>query len=224
MYEKIIAGKLQFPDFVSERSKDMIRRILNVNPSKRPTLDEIKSHIFCKQSESSLIKILQQLNFYDYNHIKKIVLQKMIEMGHEKETIEINLDNNKHNNITTTFELFFKKQIKSENFKKTTSTFSSENPINPIVKSGRIKDSKESKDKIKNKENKDVSQINFQYESSLKNRPKKIIEEKDININIYTAKKIGNININISNPTTYYQQRIPPLGGKYRSVIHFFSR
>ena len=38
-------------------------------------------------------------------------------MGFENDVIETNLENKKHNNITTTYELFVKKYIKNENYK-----------------------------------------------------------------------------------------------------------
>lgn len=44
LYRKIIEGKFSFPSFVSESAKDLIRRILNVNPVKRFRVEEIVGH------------------------------------------------------------------------------------------------------------------------------------------------------------------------------------
>lgn len=47
-YKKIKMNNYSFPDHVqiSESSKDLIRKILVLEPTKRPSLDEIMSHPF----------------------------------------------------------------------------------------------------------------------------------------------------------------------------------
>lgn len=44
LYKKIIEGRFNIPSFVSEPAKDLMRKILNVNPEKRYKIDEIISH------------------------------------------------------------------------------------------------------------------------------------------------------------------------------------
>lgn len=47
-YEKIRKGIYSFPDSIkiSPESKDLITRIFNLQPEKRPSLDEIMEHAF----------------------------------------------------------------------------------------------------------------------------------------------------------------------------------
>ena len=141
-------------------------------------------------------------------HIKSEVIHKMIEMGFENDVIETNLENKKHNNITTTYELFVKKYIKNENYKTKIGS-----PVKLIANMSAEKKYK-------------PPQISYNLGSGVKDTPKinksnnkdsNATENKNININIinYDANKIGNININISNNVSYYHQIVPPSGGKY---------
>ena len=47
-YEKIRKGLYSFPEHVkiSSNAKDLITKIFNLDPTRRPTLDEIVSHPF----------------------------------------------------------------------------------------------------------------------------------------------------------------------------------
>ncbi len=53
-YKKIKACNYSFPDTVSmsDAAKSLISRILNLDPSKRPTLDEIMQHPFMNNGGS----------------------------------------------------------------------------------------------------------------------------------------------------------------------------
>lgn len=44
LYKKILAGDYKIPKFVSNEGKDLIRKILNTDPNKRYTLEQIRSH------------------------------------------------------------------------------------------------------------------------------------------------------------------------------------
>lgn len=44
LYKKILAGEYKIPKFVSNESKDLIKKILNTDPSKRYNLEQIRSH------------------------------------------------------------------------------------------------------------------------------------------------------------------------------------
>ena len=46
LFDKILECKLEFPEFLSEESKDLISRILVVDPDKRITIPQIKQHSF----------------------------------------------------------------------------------------------------------------------------------------------------------------------------------
>lgn len=48
LYKKIMNGEYVIPNFVSNEAKDLIKRILTTDPTKRITIPEIKQHKFYK--------------------------------------------------------------------------------------------------------------------------------------------------------------------------------
>lgn len=44
LYKKILNCDYTFPSYISEDGKDLISKILNINPEKRYTLKQIKEH------------------------------------------------------------------------------------------------------------------------------------------------------------------------------------
>lgn len=106
LYQKILECKLEIPDFVTPMCKDMILRILTLDPSKRIKLDEIKSHQFYKYGERLVAKETQTINV---NKLHDTVIEKMKQLGYDKTEVNYNLESKKHNNITTTYELLFNK-------------------------------------------------------------------------------------------------------------------
>jgi len=49
LYKKILSGEYSLPNFVSDSFKDLLEKILNVNPSKRYRIKEIYAHEWCSQ-------------------------------------------------------------------------------------------------------------------------------------------------------------------------------
>lgn len=49
LFQKILAGSFKFPNWVSDDCKDLIEKMLTVNPSKRASIDEIKDHPWMKK-------------------------------------------------------------------------------------------------------------------------------------------------------------------------------
>lgn len=48
LFRNIKRGMLQFPKVVKPEAQDLLRKLMNKDPTKRPTLTQIKSHIFFK--------------------------------------------------------------------------------------------------------------------------------------------------------------------------------
>lgn len=44
LYQKIIEGKFNIPEFISEEASDLLTKIINKNPKHRLNLQEIKNH------------------------------------------------------------------------------------------------------------------------------------------------------------------------------------
>ena len=106
MYKKIVECNLELPNFVSEKTKDMIKRLLTVNPSKRIVLEDIKLHPFYQLGE---VQINKEKKIYDKQKLHDLIIKKMEVIGFNKEFINKNLELKRHNNITTTYNLLSKK-------------------------------------------------------------------------------------------------------------------
>ena len=114
LYRKITEGKFETPDFLSNNANDFLHRILNVDPVKRYTIDQIKNHPWfnlinpkLNMSEGLLIKsIVVPID-------EKIVFIMVNKYKFKEDEIKINLLSNEHNQITTTYYLLLKKFIKA---------------------------------------------------------------------------------------------------------------
>jgi len=154
---------------VSERCKDLIKKLLTVNPAKRIRIEEIKNHTFFKQGEAQIMKEMP----FENEKPSELILEKVSDiLGNTREEILYNIEHNRHNNTTTSYELLLKryKLNMGENV-----------PLNEQRNSLGISGYQTTRNKTVD---------------SFKEQP----QTKSINININYVNKIGNININISDP------------------------
>ena len=113
LYKKITKGEFVTPFSLSDSAKNIIRKILNVNPERRLTIAEIKAHEWFNivnprpnLSEGLLIdKIIIPID--------EDIIQEMELFGYNKNDVRSNLLYNKHNHITTTYYLILKQKIRS---------------------------------------------------------------------------------------------------------------
>ena len=116
LYRKIINGKLDFPERISFKCKDLIKKILNVNAKKRLSINDIKNHPFLELGKSFYKKEFK--NFLEFgDDIKKEninvdIVERIIQnydVKKSKDEIIDMINRNKHNSITTTYFLMLKK-------------------------------------------------------------------------------------------------------------------
>jgi serine/threonine protein kinase len=169
LYKKILECKYEWPDHVSPNCKDLIKKLLTVNPSKRIKLDEIKSHPFLKLGESILGKDVVDAALNDKRLIE-YVLNQMEEMGLNRSEVKLNIENNKHNNITTTYDLLMNRArakydwiiMNYENNK----TQEIENPSNNAANASNDKNKEDTeRNTNRNKENAKESENKFRNPS-----------------------------------------------------------
>ena len=48
LYAKILNGNFEIPEFVSNEAKELIKKILIVDPEKRITISQVKTHLWFK--------------------------------------------------------------------------------------------------------------------------------------------------------------------------------
>ncbi len=53
LYKKILKGTFELPDFLSTDAKDMLKRVLNTDPTARYKIDDIRRHPWYKQVAST---------------------------------------------------------------------------------------------------------------------------------------------------------------------------
>ena len=124
MFEKILSGKFELPNFLSDKAKDILRKILELDPKKRLNFEEIKAHPWFNLIDKKLY-IHKGINVNeDIMPIDEEVVQKMAKMGFNKMEIRFNLIKNFHNKITAVYDLLLKKEI--ENGKKSIADLNSD--------------------------------------------------------------------------------------------------
>ena len=112
LFRKILKCKYEFPKNkkykISDNAKDLIRKILTVDPKKRITLEEILEHPFLTYGNK---KYKEKVNT-DINKQDKLIIDYMVnvmKITNNGNIIRKDLNDNRHNNITTTFHLLKKK-------------------------------------------------------------------------------------------------------------------
>jgi 5'-AMP-activated protein kinase catalytic alpha subunit len=114
LYDKIVEGKFDIPNFLSNGAVDFLHGILNVDPNKRFNIQQIKNHPWFNQlnpkvnmSEGLLIKNV--IVPIDDNIISIMVNQYKF----KEEDIKKDLILNKYNQTTTVYYLLLRKKIRA---------------------------------------------------------------------------------------------------------------
>ena len=113
LYKIIKEGIFKIPEFLSENAKDILQKILVVDPKKRYSISEIKNHPWFNQLDQR--KYMSKgllLNKYIVPIDEDIVNKMENEYEYNSKEVRLNLLGNKHNHITTTYYLLLKKRIK----------------------------------------------------------------------------------------------------------------
>jgi len=114
LYTKIRAGKYTIPKELSHEVKDLIKKLLEINPRKRIKISEIKEHPWFNLKN-------KMFSMHDGIDITKTVIpidediiEEMKEIGFNKMQIRDTILRNLHNNISTTYYLLLGKKIKQK--------------------------------------------------------------------------------------------------------------
>ena len=118
LYENIMKGEFEIPSYLSDKAKDLIKKILITDPKKRANINQIKNHPWFHLYKNEYGKII----IYEGLLLTEIVIpideeivKEMIEkynFGLKKEEIRIAILSNKHNDITTIYYLLLNNRIK----------------------------------------------------------------------------------------------------------------
>ena len=159
LFKKIMKCKIDYPEFLSNNTLDIMKKILVVDPNKRINIQEIRKHPF----------YLKGKNIFEFKH-KNLVFQ-----------VEKNIDNNEDENKNEEFDYNFINKINENipiNIKKSKSTNFIDNENDDINRN------KNDNYKLyKNKVNKFFIERNIMSKECATNR--KNSEKKDINNKSY---------------------------------------
>ena len=112
LYEKIIIGKFNIPNFISNLGKNLLEKILVTDPIKRINIEGIRKDCW--------------YNLYDFFQVKGLfiscqdipidfsIVELMKNYGYNSEKVILNIKENRHNNITTLYYLLVKKNYKKK--------------------------------------------------------------------------------------------------------------
>ena len=119
LFKQILGGKIDYPNHLSEVSKDLLKKIIETNPDKRIKIEEIKKHPFYligkKNYENKFkkkkINSVRELNYETL--FNNIINEKEDNIINNKEYIktETNERNNKNKEITLQNELINNNKI-----------------------------------------------------------------------------------------------------------------
>lgn len=102
-----MTGDYKCPTFLSEQARDLISKILNIDPELRFTIDQIKQHPWFRITRVD-IKTGIMIGF-DRVLVDEDVLSQLSQFGFNTTQAKKYIENNKHNNLTTTYYLLFNK-------------------------------------------------------------------------------------------------------------------
>lgn len=113
IYKKVIEGKYNIPQFLSEGVKDLIRHMLVVDADKRFRISEIKSHPWFGIVSPSRCSEGLMINQHIIPIEEQVVTKMMNEFDFRPEDVRLNILASKHTHTTATYYLLLKRLITS---------------------------------------------------------------------------------------------------------------
>lgn len=145
IYQKVLGGIHDLPQYLSPGCKDLIRKLLTVNPNKRIPIDEIKVHLFLQDGFERYNVMINQGNCNDDNNklqidkINDTILDQMLLLPSsllsisnskkekmnstrlidviDKDSLIKELLNNKYTGLTMTYKIFNNRYTRINNTK-----------------------------------------------------------------------------------------------------------
>ena len=108
LYSKIVKGKFKFPKEItlSNEVKNLVKKILVVNPNYRANIEDIKNDPWFKKDYKPTYGLFLPIHEIP---IDDLIIKEMEKNGFKRDEIIKNIKNNRHNEITTFYYLLVKK-------------------------------------------------------------------------------------------------------------------
>ena len=177
LYAKILNGNFEIPEFVSNEAKELIKKILIVDPEKRITISQVKTHLWFK-------KINQEwsngtLLGYESIHVDKNIISSLKNYNIDTEVALNDIKNNKYNNLTTSYYLALQKNWRNQG-KKSELLETIESPFISPSNFEFIKTILSHSKKLK----KNPVPDEFSYIETLNSKPKKIHHGRGVSLQL----------------------------------------
>lgn len=101
LYQKIISGKYEEPEWLSEEVKDLMKKIMNTNPLHRYGIEDIRRHPWMAKG---------RLEKEELTGIDESVIRDMASFGAESNKVMTFLEGNLKNSLTTLYFLLAKRK------------------------------------------------------------------------------------------------------------------
>ncbi|KAL1071315.1 hypothetical protein V6Z11_D11G080700 [Gossypium hirsutum] len=137
LYKKIKAGCYTLPRHLSAGARDLISRIIVVDPMKRPTIPEIRQHPWFQAHLPIYLAVPRPDTTQQAKKVDEEILQEVVRMGFEKNHLVESLRNRVQNEGTVAYYLLLDNRFGvpsgylGAEFQETMET-TSFNPTNPI--------------------------------------------------------------------------------------------
>ena len=112
LYRKIKDGNYSLPATVSSEARDLLRQIIEVDPSKRLTIGQIRNHPWMNKG-SNHFPAPGIVFGYSRVPIDKRIISQMATMNYNPDNVFKNVEANRHSNITTIYYLLLKRHLKN---------------------------------------------------------------------------------------------------------------
>ena len=113
MYKQILSGKFDLPKYLSDNAKDILKKILEVDPKKRLKFEGIKAHPWFSIIDKNYL-IHKGININeDIVPIDEEIIKNMEKIGFNKMEVKYSLIKNFHNKVTSMYDFLLKKKVES---------------------------------------------------------------------------------------------------------------
>lgn len=111
LYKKILSGKYSPSKSLSDEAKNLIGRVLELDPEKRITIDQIREHPWMKRN-ADVPHIQGIIIGYNRIPVDNNILQKLQSKGYDPQYVTKCVEANRHNDVTTAYYLTMKQYLK----------------------------------------------------------------------------------------------------------------
>ena len=112
-----MSGEYKVPKTLSEDSKDILAKILTVDPTKRLRIEDIRRHKWWNSAPTKT-STLGIIVGYHRIPVDNQILEETVKLGFDHNFTKKCLEANRHNDATTTYYLLLKKFVKDGGISK----------------------------------------------------------------------------------------------------------